>query len=56
MIEQVVALGITEIAFYYPMLEEQAPMFERIARNVLPALKASVGDSLAESLKRRARP
>jgi alkanesulfonate monooxygenase SsuD/methylene tetrahydromethanopterin reductase-like flavin-dependent oxidoreductase (luciferase family) len=43
MVEQVIALGITEVAFYYPMLEEQAPMFERIARNVLPALKAAHG-------------
>lgn len=41
MVEQVVALGVPEIAFYYPMLEEQVPMFERIARNVLPALKAA---------------
>jgi hypothetical protein len=31
------------VAFYYPMLEEQAPMFERIARNVLPVLKAAHG-------------
>jgi len=42
MVEQVIALGITEVAFYYPMLEEQAPIFERIARNVLPALKVPV--------------
>jgi len=40
MIEQVIALGMTEIAFYYPMVESQVPMFERIARNLLPALKA----------------
>jgi alkanesulfonate monooxygenase SsuD/methylene tetrahydromethanopterin reductase-like flavin-dependent oxidoreductase (luciferase family) len=43
MVEQVIALGIQEIAFYYPLLEEQAPTFERIARNVLPALKAAHG-------------
>ena len=41
MVEQVIALGISEIGFYYPILAEQAPMFERIARNVLPALKAA---------------
>jgi hypothetical protein len=26
---------------YYPMLERQIPLFERIARDVLPALKAA---------------
>ena len=41
MVEQVIALGIPEVAFYYPILDEQAPMFERIARNVLPVLKAA---------------
>jgi alkanesulfonate monooxygenase SsuD/methylene tetrahydromethanopterin reductase-like flavin-dependent oxidoreductase (luciferase family) len=41
MVEQVIALGIPEVALYYPILDEQAPMFERIARNVLPALKAA---------------
>jgi alkanesulfonate monooxygenase SsuD/methylene tetrahydromethanopterin reductase-like flavin-dependent oxidoreductase (luciferase family) len=41
MVEQVIALGITEIALYYPIAEEQKPAFERIARNVLPAMKAA---------------
>jgi alkanesulfonate monooxygenase SsuD/methylene tetrahydromethanopterin reductase-like flavin-dependent oxidoreductase (luciferase family) len=41
MVGQVIALGIQEVALYYPMREEQAPMFERIARKVLPALKAA---------------
>lgn len=41
MVEQVIALGISEIGFYYPILDEQAPMFERIARNVLPALRSA---------------
>ncbi len=41
MVEQVIALGIPEIALYYPMLDEQVPMFERIARHVLPALKTT---------------
>jgi len=40
MVEQVIALGISEICFYYPMLEDQQPTFERIAANVLPALRA----------------
>ncbi|TWT10920.1 LLM class flavin-dependent oxidoreductase [Reyranella sp. CPCC 100927] len=43
MVEQVIALGISEVAFYYPMLDEQVPMFERIARYVLPALRAAHG-------------
>jgi alkanesulfonate monooxygenase SsuD/methylene tetrahydromethanopterin reductase-like flavin-dependent oxidoreductase (luciferase family) len=41
MVELVIALGITDIGFYYPMLESQVPMFERIARNLLPALKSA---------------
>ena len=40
MVEQVIMLGITDIGFYYPMIEEQVPTFERIARNLLPALRA----------------
>ena len=41
MVERVIALGITEIALYYPAADEQKPVFERIARNVLPAMKAA---------------
>jgi alkanesulfonate monooxygenase SsuD/methylene tetrahydromethanopterin reductase-like flavin-dependent oxidoreductase (luciferase family) len=41
MVEQVIALGIAEIALYYPIADEQKPVFERIARNVLPAMKAA---------------
>jgi alkanesulfonate monooxygenase SsuD/methylene tetrahydromethanopterin reductase-like flavin-dependent oxidoreductase (luciferase family) len=40
MAQQIIALGISDVALYYPMSDQQAPMFERIARNVLPALKA----------------
>jgi alkanesulfonate monooxygenase SsuD/methylene tetrahydromethanopterin reductase-like flavin-dependent oxidoreductase (luciferase family) len=40
MAEPVIELGITDIGLYYPSTDEQRPMFERIARNVLPALKA----------------
>ncbi len=40
MVRQVIALGISEIALYYPMTDRQVPMFERIARTVLPALRA----------------
>jgi len=39
MVQQVSALGITEIFLYYPIAAEQQPVFERIARNVLPGLK-----------------
>jgi alkanesulfonate monooxygenase SsuD/methylene tetrahydromethanopterin reductase-like flavin-dependent oxidoreductase (luciferase family) len=41
MVRRVIELGISEVGLYYPMLERQVPMFERIARNVLPALKAA---------------
>jgi alkanesulfonate monooxygenase SsuD/methylene tetrahydromethanopterin reductase-like flavin-dependent oxidoreductase (luciferase family) len=41
MVEQVIALGITEIALYHPILTQQVPVFERIARDVVPALKAA---------------
>jgi alkanesulfonate monooxygenase SsuD/methylene tetrahydromethanopterin reductase-like flavin-dependent oxidoreductase (luciferase family) len=41
MAQQVIALGITDVGLYYPTLGRQVPMFERIARNVLPALKAA---------------
>jgi hypothetical protein len=40
MVQQVIALGISEVVLYYPMLDRQMPMLERIARDVLPALKA----------------
>ena len=39
MVRRVTALGISEIGLYYPMLEEQLPMFETIARDVIPKLK-----------------
>jgi len=41
MVQQVIALGISELVLYYPMQQQQVPMFERIARNVLPALRAA---------------
>jgi alkanesulfonate monooxygenase SsuD/methylene tetrahydromethanopterin reductase-like flavin-dependent oxidoreductase (luciferase family) len=41
MARQVIELGISDVGLYYPMLERQVPMFERIARNVLPVLKAA---------------
>jgi alkanesulfonate monooxygenase SsuD/methylene tetrahydromethanopterin reductase-like flavin-dependent oxidoreductase (luciferase family) len=41
MVQQVVALGVSEVGLYYPMVDRQVPTFERIARDVLPALKAA---------------
>jgi alkanesulfonate monooxygenase SsuD/methylene tetrahydromethanopterin reductase-like flavin-dependent oxidoreductase (luciferase family) len=41
MAQRIVALGISDVGLYYPMVEQQVPMFERIARNVLTALKAA---------------
>jgi alkanesulfonate monooxygenase SsuD/methylene tetrahydromethanopterin reductase-like flavin-dependent oxidoreductase (luciferase family) len=40
MVERVIALGISEVGLYYPARDEQRPVFERIARDVIPRLKA----------------
>jgi alkanesulfonate monooxygenase SsuD/methylene tetrahydromethanopterin reductase-like flavin-dependent oxidoreductase (luciferase family) len=40
MVQRVVELGITDIGLYYPIQEEQLPMFETIARDVIPELRA----------------
>ncbi len=39
MAQRVIDLGISEIGLYYPMLDEQRPVFEKIARDVIPELK-----------------
>jgi alkanesulfonate monooxygenase SsuD/methylene tetrahydromethanopterin reductase-like flavin-dependent oxidoreductase (luciferase family) len=39
MVERVLALGITDIGLYYPERDEQQPMFERIATDVIPKLR-----------------
>ena len=39
MVRRVVELGITDIGLYYPMRDEQLPMFETIARDVIPELR-----------------
>jgi alkanesulfonate monooxygenase SsuD/methylene tetrahydromethanopterin reductase-like flavin-dependent oxidoreductase (luciferase family) len=41
MTEQLIALGISEVAMYYPTAERQVPVFERIAAHVLLALRAA---------------
>ncbi len=40
MVGEVLALGITEVGLYYPALAEQRAAFERIARDVIPTLRA----------------
>lgn len=46
MVQEVIALGMSDVAIYYPSLDQQRPMFARIARNVLPALKAAYARGL----------
>jgi alkanesulfonate monooxygenase SsuD/methylene tetrahydromethanopterin reductase-like flavin-dependent oxidoreductase (luciferase family) len=41
MARQIIALGISDLAFEYPVLDRQRPVFERIARDVIPALRAA---------------
>lgn len=45
-IEQVTRLaeiGYREIGLYYPIVEEQVPAFERIAKNIVPQLRRDLG-------------
>jgi hypothetical protein len=39
MVRSYVDVGVTEIHLLYPHRDEQLPDFERIAREVIPALK-----------------
>ena len=39
MVQRLVDLGISEFGLYYPMVEKQLPVFERIAQEVFPELK-----------------
>ncbi len=41
MVERVIALVISEVGLYYPAREEQRPVFERIAQDVIPALRTA---------------
>ena len=43
MVERVLALGITEIGIYYPMMESQLPAFKRLATDVIPAIREKHG-------------
>jgi alkanesulfonate monooxygenase SsuD/methylene tetrahydromethanopterin reductase-like flavin-dependent oxidoreductase (luciferase family) len=40
MVRELIALGITEVVMYYPAVERQVPVFEQIARDVVPGLRA----------------
>ncbi len=39
MARQLIGLGIRELGLYYPMLDEQMPVFENIARETIPELR-----------------
>ena len=49
MVGRVLELGITEIGLFWPTLPEQRPMFERIATEVIPKLKAAHASDRAEA-------
>lgn len=39
MVRRIVDLDFSEVGLYYPMIDEQIPMFETIARDVIPELR-----------------
>jgi alkanesulfonate monooxygenase SsuD/methylene tetrahydromethanopterin reductase-like flavin-dependent oxidoreductase (luciferase family) len=39
MVGRITALGISEVGLYFPLVAAQRPMFERIARDVIPGLR-----------------
>jgi alkanesulfonate monooxygenase SsuD/methylene tetrahydromethanopterin reductase-like flavin-dependent oxidoreductase (luciferase family) len=44
MIGEIVALGVSDVGLYYPLDPAQTPMFEQIAADLLPALRAEHAD------------
>ena len=40
MVGRLTAFGISEIGLYFPAVAAQRPTFEKIARDVIPKLKA----------------
>ncbi len=52
MVGRITALGISEVGLYFPSVAAQQPMFERIARDILPKMKLQ--DSPADSPMRPA--
>src|SRR5207237_7784904 len=46
MVGRITELGISEVGLYYPVVAAQRPMFEKIAREIIPRMKAgAVGTS-----------
>jgi alkanesulfonate monooxygenase SsuD/methylene tetrahydromethanopterin reductase-like flavin-dependent oxidoreductase (luciferase family) len=43
MVGRLTELGISEIGLYFPLVEAQRPVFEKIARGVIPSLKRQAG-------------
>jgi len=44
MVRPYIDMGMTEVLISYPCLEEQLPMFEKIAKEVIPELKAEYNE------------
>jgi len=44
MVKRITSMGISDIGLYFPMREEQMPMFERIAAETIPRLKEEIGE------------
>ena len=40
LVQDLSSVGVTDIGLYYPSVADQMPSFERIGRDVLPALRA----------------
>ena len=51
MVGRVLELGITEIGLYWPTRPEQRPMFERIATETIPKIKAAHAANRAATLR-----
>ena len=39
MATRILETGVTELGLYFPILDQQRPTFERIATDILPALR-----------------
>lgn len=40
MVGRVLSLGITEVSLYYPLIDDQISMFEQVAEDVIPRIRA----------------
>jgi hypothetical protein len=40
MVGRITELGISEVGLYFPVVAAQRPMFEKIARDIIPKMKA----------------